>query len=148
MSAEKICRRCGKRPRAPYQSYCRECSREYALNYYYAHKEECRAQQKAYWGNMTERERELRNARAREWRKRKMLEDPEYAERQRQYAREYYQAHKAELDAQHKEYRKTHKRTRPSNREPHKRWLAAHPDYYKEYRKRKKKERVGNDDEC
>lgn len=58
------------------------------------------------------------------------MTDEERLARKREWARKYYQSHKAELLAREKEYYRAHPEKR---RKKNQRFKAKHPDYAKEY---------------
>ena len=103
----KLCSRCGKNPRMPYQRWCRECHREYSRTYRREHLEECRASARRWYANLTPDAKKIVLQRSKDYHAQCMV-DPEKAEASRKRAAEYYQQHKDKLLAYQARYRQEH----------------------------------------
>lgn len=132
----KLCSKCGKNPRAPYQRWCLECRREYSRNYYRTHKEFCRAATKRWYQKLSP-EAKKRYTRRSSW-KDYVESDPEKAAKMRERAAEYGKAYRQRTKAERRAYRKAH---REAFREYDRKYYAAHREKIRERQRRRKEAR-------
>lgn len=112
--APKLCSRCGKNPRLPYQRWCRECHRKYSENYRKAHTEECRAAVRRWYAKLSPERREHYRQKSRDYYTACMA-DPERAIKYKAMLAEYYQKHKVEKAKYNRKYRQAHKKERETD---------------------------------
>ena len=102
--APRLCSKCGKNPRVPYQRWCAECRREYLRVWRKTHPDSTRK----WYARQPEEIKEVYRAKQRA-RYQACKDDPEKATEMAAYQGAYRQVHREKLLKQMKEWRRVQK---------------------------------------